>query len=310
MRSILLGGLLALSFSAHSQTEGYSDDIPLAIVMPNNADDNMGEQQFSVLKSRLTQAASNAGMAAMDYSSSFAVCPKIAVTDASTVEGGMEAIQVVSFDVTFSIKEIDNNLVFASTTKHLKGSGKTKQAALSNGFSKIDPQDREIASFFSQGKQKIVAYYQTKCAGLITQADHLNAQRNYEAALGILMSVPSEVSCYAQVQEKAVSVFKAYQNQQCSKTMQKAKAEIAATNYSSALSYLQDIDPGSNCNNDANALIKSIGNKVTETQRQQYELTMKIYNDDRALQKWRLQAMKEVAIEYYKSRPKAVIYAN
>jgi len=59
---------------------------------------------------------------------------------------------------------------------------------------------------------------------LLKKSDSYVKMQQYEQALGLLMSVPEEVSsCYNQIQDKAIEAYKAYQTQRCSELIQKDK---------------------------------------------------------------------------------------
>ena len=54
--------------------------------------------------------------------------------------------------------------------------------------------------------------------------------QDYEQALGVLMTVPEEVSCYSKIQEKSIEVYKSYQIQKCKAQLQEARIQIASNN--------------------------------------------------------------------------------
>jgi hypothetical protein len=133
--------------------------------------------------------------------------------------------------------------------------------------------------------------------------------QQYEQALGLLMSVPEEVSsCYNQIQDKAIEAYKAYQTQKCSELIQKAKTSLAGNDFIGALNILSEIDPSATCFNEAQTIAKSAETKVKAEEKKQWDFQMKQYNDAVSLEKQRIEAIKEIAVSYYKSQPTSVNY--
>jgi hypothetical protein len=133
--------------------------------------------------------------------------------------------------------------------------------------------------------------------------------QQYAQALGLLMSVPAEISaCYDKILNKSVDTYKAYQKQVCSENLMQAKTLSAAMDYEGALNTLAGIDPSTECFNEALTLVKSIENKVSAEDKKRWDFRMKQYNDAVSLEKQRINAIKEIAVSYYKSQPKSVNY--
>jgi tetratricopeptide (TPR) repeat protein len=200
-------------------------------------------------------------------------------------------------------------MIFSSVTKSLKGSGKTKEIALTNAISQIPVTDKAFVTFVSEGKQKIIAYYEENCDNIVKKADTYIKMQQYEQALGLLMSVPEEVpACYDKILSKSVETFVDYQNQHCAELLQQAKAKMAAQYYEEALEILAKIDPSSNCYAEQQTLTKNIENKVSAEVKKQWDFQMKQYKDEVNLEKQRINAMKEIAVSYYQSQPTNVTY--
>lgn len=307
MKKILL--LLSVIFyvkCAYSQQTDFGK-IALSVIMPQNVD-GLDFSQLSKIETKITQIVSSTGIAASGYNNNFVIYPKFAIYETNVVEGGMENITVIKCELSMFIKQVDNNILFSTISKQLKGSGKSKSIALTNAISKISANDKDFQLFIETGKAKIIAYYESKCGDIITKSEGLAKMQDYEQALGLLMSVPEEVGCYSKVLEKSIEIYKIYQNQKCISQLQEAKVEIAANNYNSALNILSQIDPSTICFKESQTLIENTATKVDQEEKKQWEFQMKEYSDNVALQKLRINAIKEVAVAYYKSKPTTVNY--
>lgn len=304
----LFVGLYLLFNNALAQSTNDVGKIALSVIMPDNVD-GLDASQLSKLESKITQIVSASGIAASGYNNSFVIYPKFAIYETNTVEGGMQNIIVTTAEISLYIKQVDNNILFSSISKQVKGSGSNKQTSITNAISKIPNNDVQFKTFIETGKTKIIQYYESKCDDIIAKSDALIKKQEYEQALGLLMTVPEEVStCYNKVQGKSIEAFKAYQNQQCTKQIQQAKTESANKNYGIALSIIANIDPEANCFKESQSMIKDLEGKVNEEEKKAWDFKMKRYNDAVALEKERINAVKEIASAYYKSKPTTVQY--
>mgnify|MGYP000843965833 FL=1 len=281
--------------------------ISLSVVMPENVD-GLDVSQLSKLETKIIQIVTNSGIGASGNNNSFVIYPKFAIYENNVVEGGMQNIIVVKSELSLFIKQVENNVLFSSISKTISGSGSSKLTAMTNAISKIDINDNDFKTFVETGKGKIIKYYESKCSDIITKSESLVKKQDFEQALGLLMSVPEEVACYNKVQDKSIEVYKAYQNQKCKTLIHDVNISVTNNDYSKALETLNLIDPSSTCFKDAQAIMKKIEGKIDAEQKRQLALQMKVYNDQVALEKLRINAVKDIAVAYYKNRP-SVLYA-
>lgn len=293
--TLLVASFISILLNGQSSDFGK---IALSIVMPDNVE-GMNTSQLSKLQTKITQIVASGGLAASGYNNNFVIYPVFAIYDTKVVESGMQDITILNCELTLFIKQVDNNLIFSTINKALKGNGKSKNIAITSAISQININDPDYNSFIENGKKKIIQYYESTCQDIINNADGLAKRQDYEQAIGLLLSIPKEVSCYKKATDKSIEVYKAYQNQKCLVQLQNAKTELAGNNYSSALNILSQIDPSTNCNKEAQALIQKTEPKVDAAEREALKIQMKIYDDAVQLEKQRIQAVKDIAVAYY-----------
>jgi tetratricopeptide (TPR) repeat protein len=311
MKIRILFLIIALSFCISIiQAQSVEDvgKIALSVVMPENMD-GLTVSQLSKLESKIIQITTKAGLSASGNNQTFVIYPKFAIYETNTVESGMQNITVVTAELSLFIKQVNNNLLFSSVSNQLKGSGKTAEIALNNAISQIYVSDKIFASFIAEGKDKILKYYETNCDDIVNKANAFIKMQQYGQALGLLMSVPEEASvCYDKILNKSIETYKAYQNQHCAEQIQRARTLIAGMDYDEALNVLSEIDPSTECFAEAKAMVKSIENEISVEYKKRWDMQVKIYNDAVALEKQRINAVKEIAVSYYKSQPESVNY--
>jgi hypothetical protein len=299
---------IVLSNNSFAQTTNDVGKIALSVVMPDNVE-GLNTSQLSKLETKISQIVVASGLAASGYNNNFVVYPKFAIYETNVVEGGMQNITVITSELSLFIKQVDNNIMFSTISIQLKGSGNSKELAITNAISKIATNDLDFKTFIETGKTKIIKYYETKCEDIISKSDAFVKMQKFEQALGLLMSVPEEVSsCYNKIQDKSIIAYKAYQTQKCSELIQKAKTTLASNDFVGALDILADIDPSATCFKEAQTIAKTAEAKVTAEEKKQWDFQMKQYNDEISLEKQRINAIKDIAVSYYKSQPTTVSY--
>jgi hypothetical protein len=260
------------------------------------------------LDTKITQIVTISGLSDSGYNNNFVIYPKFAFNEINVVEGGMQNITIVSAELSLFVKQVDNNILFSTISKTIKGSGSNKELAITNAISKIATNDIDFKTFIEKSKTKIIKYYETKCSDIIQKSDGFVKSQQFEEALGLLMSVPDAVSCYGQVQVKAIEAYKGFQKKNCTKQMQLAKNSIAANDYVGTLNILSEIDPASPCFKDSQNMAKTVELKVTAEEKKQWDFEMKQYDDAASLERQRVNAIKEIAVSYYKSQTSDVNY--
>lgn len=306
---IMLLLLFTLNISNTQNTDIERDNISLSIILPNNSE-LLSQKSISKIESKIQHIVTANGISGKGYSNEFLIYPKFEIFNESTIEG-MRNMVIIEVDFSLYIQQFSTKKIFSSYSKSLKGSGYTKEKAITNAISKISKSDSKLTEFIEQGKNKILDYYKNNCDQIIADSNMLIQTKKYQRAIALLSSVPKEAkTCYASIQNKSIEAYNAYQKQICKQNIIKAKTELAKKNYNGALRILSFIDPSSPCNSEAEKLIKSTAKKVNSKEQKEWNLMLRKYNDKVSITKYRLDTMKEIAKAYYNSKPKTVIYKS
>lgn len=275
--------------------------LALVVVMPEGEEVLDGGQK-SRLESRLIQLVTRSGLSANGYGPSFALYPVVSVAESVVVEGGMQSITVTTLEVALFIKQVDNNLVFATINKRLKGSGSTLTQSINNAIGQLQPGAPEYEAFVTTGKKKILDYYQSQCGKIIQKADASARMNHFEQAVATLLSIPEETgACYATAQQKAVQLYQAYSDQHCAEVLLNAKTKLALNKYEEGLTLLASVDPTAKCYMEAKALVTKTESEVDASRRRAFNAAL-------SLEKQRINAVRDIAKAYYESRPNTINY--
>lgn len=288
--------------------EGFK--IKLNVILPENLD-QFNDTHLSRFNSKITNLVSEYGISGDDYSTgSFAIYPKILINEVNAVETGISNVYTANIDVSLYIKQLQKNTIFSSITFNIKGYGNSKDLAISNAIQNIPTNNEKINSFFINSKKKIIDYFNLTCNDIITKSSTLSQQKKYDQAISILIDIPEEVNCFNKVQESIIKYYKLYQESVCSSLLQKAKTRIAARAFIDALNVLNQIDPSTTCKIESDKLISICENNINEDVKRERRLDLLKYKNDIDLEKRRIDAARQIAIEYFKSRPRTITYNN
>ena len=355
-KTFLMLSFFSIVCVALAQSASEVGKIALSVIMPENVD-GLDVSQLSKIETKIMRIVSLSGLAASGYNNNFVIYPKFAIYETNVVEGGMQNITVVTCELSLFIKQVDNNVIFSTISKQIKGSGNNKTTAITNAISEVPTNDQQFKTFIEIGKTKIIQYYESKCQDIITKSESLVKMDDYEQAFGLLMTVPEEVSCYNKVQEKSIEAYNSYKEKQCVKLLAlagtefeknninegidiigkidpsakcyenaqslikknqeklcktyllKSKTAIASKDFYNASNYLMQINPETSCYTEAQVLIKDIESKITEAEKREWEFKQKQYKNNVELEKQRINAVKDIAVAYYKSKPTTVNYS-
>lgn len=293
---------------AQDSTEDINS-MSLSVILPDNSE-YLTEKSLSKIESKIQHIVSKHGISGKGYSNEFLIYPKFEIFDESTIEG-MRNLVVIEVEFNLFIQQYSNKRIFSSYNKSIKGSGYTKEKAITNAISKITLSDKKLEEFIIDGKEKILNYYRTNCDQIIGDADAFISTKKYQQAIALISSVPREANdCYTSIQKKSIEAYNAYQEQMCKQHILIAKSKIANNEYSAALRTLSFIDVNSSCANEAENLIRNTSSKVDQRDKKYWDLMLKKHNDRQNLHKYRLDTMKEITKAYYNSKPNTIIYKS
>ena len=285
----------------YGQKNDLANKINLSIVLPEE-DEMLSYNALSKLNSKTIQLLTYNEIVS-GVNNSFVIYPSLVLGDSKIVETGLYAVHSVTMEFNYYIKNIESNTIFSSYTKQIEGTGKTEREAIANSISKLDVKDVKLTTFIHTGKDKIINYYKNSCNQIIAKADNMALQGNYEEALSLLISVPSEVDCFSKAKQKALTIYKQYSTKKCQELILEAKSYLAQNDKESAANILATINPESTCKTEASQLLNQIEAKLNAQEKKEWDFMVKQDNDRVALEKSSIKAIRDICVAYYKKNP-------
>ena len=345
MKKAIILFLTLLSIGvARAQENPSLDDfgrITLNTFLPDEM--NLPRDAKSLLETKLTQVAASKGMGGNSVNPRFIITAAVNILSKDIVSGPPMMI-AQNLSITVYIADGIEEKVYSSTTIELKGVGTNENKAFITAFKRINPRHPELENFLHEGKEKIIAFYESQCDFILKEADGLMSQEKYEEAIYNLSLVPEVCKeCYLKCYEKSAEVYQKQIDTQCFSILTKAKgmwsSKATSDNALLIAEVLSEINPNASCATDVNALIQEIGRKLRADEKARWDFKMKQYKDKLNLEKERMRvaeeksirddqmrerqssrnfevnklrvdAYREVATEYAKNQPKKVTYNN
>lgn len=284
----------------------------------------------NLLKTKLDQITTSNGIAGTEANPRF-IITGVVNTGTKDIIAGPPQMIAQNLTLTLFVGDAVDNKVFTNTTITLKGVGTNENKAFINAFSSINPNNKAIAQFIGEAKEKITTYYNSQCGAIIKEAQTLSAQSRYDEAIYRLSLVPAACSeCYDKCLTATASIYQKKVDAACQDQLNRAKtawtADQTPAGAERAGTFLTEISPVASCQPEVAALIKTIDAQLKATEKQQWQFKMKQYADQVAMQqefmrmsdrqasrnleldKLRVSAYRDVAVKYAENQPRVISY--
>ncbi|MFM7748612.1 MAG: hypothetical protein ACKO7X_11930, partial [Bacteroidota bacterium] len=213
---------------------------------------------------------------------------------------------------------VDGKL-FSSYSISSKGVGENETKAYMAALKNIKTTDPKFELFISEGKKKILEFYNSQCDFMLKDAKTLSAKSEYEEALSLLSSIPQVCSsCYERANDLTGIIYRKKIDYECTKLFDAANSIWSAkqdeNGANEAARLLIQIDPLSSCFTVAKNLLERIRNdikqRIRELDQREWEYRMQEQQNTADLNKEIVRAAAKVAVAHAKSKPSTVIVYN
>jgi hypothetical protein len=292
-----------------SVADDGADRLALSIRIPDKIDELTPAAKQN-LYNKLSQIVTKYGIYADPSYSRFVFTANVIMQDKHIVPGA-PVKQVYKLDVTFYIGDGIAGSAFSSYNTSVTGVGESETKALINAIKNIDVNNPQYQSFIEQGKERIIAYYNSQCDQIIKEAQAFADMQQYDDALVALSAVPNVcTACWDKCMDAAVPIFQQKIDRDCKPFLLSATSVWNSGQNREAAEQvariLSRINPHSKCFDEALALSEKIGKRIKEIDQKEW----KFKYDEIELQKSIIHAYRDVAMERAKNQPKQIIYKS
>ncbi len=315
--------------------------IILNVYLPDNA--GIPAESQKLLLNKLNQIVTNNGIGGSSANPRFIITAIVNVGTKDAIAGPPQMI-AQNLDITFFIGDAFKNTKFSNVTISLKGVGTNENKSFIEAIKTINPKNKEIVTFIEEGKNKIIEYYTTNCDFIIKDAQTMVKQEKFDEAIYALSLVPDVCQqCYYKCLDTLAVINQKKIDLDGARKLNEAKiiwtSNMNPKGAEKAGDILNTIDVNAACQIDARKLISSIDSKLKADEKAKWEFKLKQYEDKIAAQKeqvriaeekekhddvarekqsarnheldkLRVNAYREVAVEQARNQPKTVTYNN
>lgn len=276
------------------------------------------------LEIKLKQIASNYGMAGTVANPRFIITSAISITTKDIIPGPPQQI-AQNMDITLFIGDAIENKIYSNIVISSSGVDTNENKAFIDAIKQINTKNKKIETFLEEAKTKIISYYSTQCDLINQKAIALKQQEKYSEAIYTLAQIPEVCQeCYFKALNEMGVVYYLKINSDGKIMLDKAITTWAANpnqeGANEAEEYIKQINPKAKCIPNASKLLKSINSKVIadekerlrkqeEFDKRQQKIDAENAKTEAELEKQRINAYREVAVEYLRNQPQ-VVYRN
>lgn len=292
--------------------------LALATYLPSMADDcqvfmgvapmtqgkQVPEAVSQKLMSRLTNLMAQDGVVASGDDSQFFVSGRF---DDGFFDRNSSGNYLVKTTLTLYIGDAEAQKMYASRQFELKGAGKTEQLAYMNALKSLNAGNPDFQTFVTQGREKILDYFNANYSSYLTKARTAMKQRDYDQAMYWASRIPECCRGYNEAVALITSAYSDRVDYEAEQLLAQARAAWAAhpdeAGAEEAHSFLTQIDPAAKCHSDAKALSDKIA-KVVKTNWDFENVTK--YKDAVEADKRRVEAARQIGVAWAQNQPKTV----
>ena len=324
MKRIIFSLIFSVGIFVSSFSQIKHDDFGRIVIntyLPNNL--QIPSEAKLLLETKLNEITSVNGMGGSQVNPRFITTASVNVIIKDILAGTIPKT-AQRINVTLFVGDAIKNTIYSSTNITLLGVGINENKSFISAFNSINPKNKDIAEFIEVGKNKIISYYTAECDLITKEVETLVKKQNFDEAIYKLALIPKVCKdCYISAQKSIQNIYQQKINYCGNVLLNKAKAIWAAeqnsTGAKKAAELLNQINQYATCYPDIKPFIKAMEVKITADEKQQWQFEMKQYSDnlelekkqrenDMILEKDRINAWRQIAVEYAKNQPKTVEY--
>ena len=262
------------------------------------------------LENKLTRALAANGFADNGFADRFVVTAKVDITSKDVVPSTPPRVSQ-KMDVMFMVGDVVENKIYSTCSVSLAGIGTNETKAFVSAFSKVNPKLSELQGMLQEAKEKILAFYTSHCAEIVTNARSLAGMQKYDEAIFRLMSVPNVCSdCYERCQEEAVFIYRQKIDTEGVALLNEAKAiwmkQPDVTGAQEVATVISQIDPKSTIYAEVAAFRNEVSEKLETDAKRDWDLKMRQYEDSQVFKQSVVDACKAVGVAFGNGQPKSV----
>ena len=266
----------------------------------------------NLLSNKLDQIASFNGLGGCGCNARFIITPNVSVLS-KDITPTAPPMMSLTLQISFFIGDGIDGTIYSSTYIESKGTGTNETKAYIAAIKQINPKNENIQNFVSEGKSKIISYYNSQCDFILKKAESLASQEKYDEAIFLLTSIPEvckecfekSLDAIGPIYQKQIDNTCLYNLAQAKNVWNSAQSLEAA---SIAIGYLSEISPNSTCFNESISFSQTILSRVKELDEREWNFMLKQEQERINNEKSMIDAARDVGAAYGNNQPQNINY--
>lgn len=259
---VIVGAIISLSLFSQNSVEKL-DDAGRIILSPFiSSDSSIPASSRNLIINKLNQIVSNNGIGGQSLDGRFILTANVEPINLE-VTPTAPPMKAYTLAITLYVGDGIEGTLFSSASITTKGVGDTDSKAYNAALKNFKPNDPAWQKMIEDGKQSIIAYYNSHCDLVINEARTLAKTNNYEEAIAKLMSVPQVCKdAYDKAMAEVPVIYSAYLNYKADDIIKNARniwdANQSDESAEKVANLLSQIDPSVDRKDEIDALWSSI----------------------------------------------------
>lgn len=309
-RFFLLFYVMLSTLGARSQDLDYQISISPRLYVEHI---NVPQEAQKFLISKLSQVASNNGMASSTGGSRFIVTSNVVLLERE-VSASSPPMFVNKLSVTFFIGDELTKDIFSSYSLILTGVGTSDVKAFTSAINKINPSSQDFSEFVSRGKSGIIRYYEANCNAIMNESKTLATSGSLDRSIQLLQNIPNAVSCKSESLSILKDLLQKKLNIECEKSLLQCRAIWASNpNYNGVLKmepYLKSFNPLSACFDEVNVFLTEVQKRVLEVDKRNWEFQLVQLKTNQEREMYMLKTIRDIGVAYGENQPEVIVRNN
>lgn len=274
---ILLLCIPSYAFSIEQPSQELGNIVLTPMIASNTS---IPEYAQTLVLNKLSQVVVNNGVQGYSSDGRFVITANFIELSREITPTVPPMVAIVIQPVVY-IGDIGEGTLFASCElKKVKGVGENETKAFSNAFKSINMNTKDVHDCVMLGKEKIMAYYNTKGESILNEAKMLANQGEYDSALIQLLSIPKVCpDIYTKATDLAAVVFKDKIEAEGKSLLNQAEqiwnSDQSFAGAERAASFLSQIHPMSSSIKGADVLSKKIATQIRALEKREWDFKVK-----------------------------------
>lgn len=307
MKNIIYIVLLVVTTSVAQQSSSDISNMALGTYIPNDIS-QMPSSARNILNTKLGQIITKNGINDASYNSRFIITPNVSIMSKDVLPTAPPKI-ALNLDVTLYIGDGLNGTLYASKSFSMKGVGTNETKAYISAIKQLNANSDDMQSFVTEGKDKIIQFYNNNCEMIRKEANSLANQNKFEEALNLLVNIPVVSTCFDKSSNDLKNMYQKVIDRDCKLKLADATAiwnanqEIYAANEAGAI--LASIEPNSSCYGQAKSLMSKIEKRIKQLGDREWSYKLKVLDTKITA----INAAADILKVYAKNQPQNVVYS-